>query len=464
MRKFLLMLVYCCLQAYDCGANEQEVDSSKRSTSSENNISDDADKNDSNFFRTPSYKNIYDQVAKQLAGLSDDLSSADHANFISEKWNSLRENSLLPISNWAQEYLTTFVGSNQTVFYPFGGPDIAHAIGFFPTVQNYVLVGLEPIGNFDSIRNAVQSEPMLASIRRAISYYLQHGFFITHDMMTHLSNKNTKGGLCLILLELSKLGFTVDYVENISLNSEGMEVARRKDMLNCVKITFHGEDANFFRNVYYLRVDLQNSRSDRAIGLKKFLKRAPFVTLVKSASYAMHDLSFSKIRDFILSNTKLLLQDDSGIPFRYFNSSKWEKHIFGEYTNPTLKVFQKNKQADLADYYAAHEKIEIHFKMGYGYGQERPNLLLAVPMLIEIPVARAEARSNFSQKTPDFVTLAHNLMQKAGEGGCSCKRKTRPPQLPPIPPVEERFLLPIPPDTIILLAEPPLKNGRTFLR
>jgi hypothetical protein len=167
----------------------------------------------------------------------------------------------------------------------------------------------------------------------------------------------------------------------------------------------------------------------------------------------MHDSAFSQIRDFILFNTTLLLQDDSGIPFHYFSTFKWKKYIFGEYTNPTIKVFQKNKQIDLADYYATHEKIGIPFKMGYGHNQERPNLLLAIPRrfadkMPAIKVVEAVESRGSSRKMPDFVAFAHGLMRKKGNSGCSCNKRARSQELPPIPPVEERFLLPIPPDTI----------------
>jgi hypothetical protein len=479
MRKLLLTLVWSCIQLCDCSAGESNVDSPKSASSaaSKNNTRGDPDKKDYHFFRIPSSvlqekdaaapsattsvaaKNIYDQVAKQLAGLYipddrlNDPASANYAKFISDGWDSLMKASLSPLFRWAEEHVAPFVKDVKTVFYPFGGPDIAYAIGFFPTAQNYVLVGLEPIGDFDSIKNDIKNVSMLTSVGSAVSYFLQHSFFVTDYMSTQLSSKSTKGGLCLILLELAKLGFNVDSVENICINAKGVEVAREKNTLRCIKIIFSKADENFHRSVYYTRADLQNSRDSMVVCLKNFLKQTPFVTLVKSASYVMHDSAFSKIRDFILFNTRLLLQDDSGIPFYHFNSLKWERYIFGEYTDPTGKIFQKNKQMDLADYYATHEKIGIPFKIGYGYNKERPNLFLAIPRRFAGKMLATNAMRSraMSGKTyPDFVALAHDLVKKKGEGDCSCKRKERPRELPPIPLVNVRFLLPIPPDTVEL--------------
>ncbi|MDR2067510.1 MAG: hypothetical protein LBP41_00790, partial [Holosporaceae bacterium] len=362
--RFLLALICCCLQMGGCGAGKQSADRSEASSSSapsNGKDSGNSDGSDYHFFRIPSSilqekddvasstktnatataKNAYDQVAKQLAGLHvpddrlNDPSAINYAKFIAEEWDSLMKASLSPISGWAEEHVTPFVGDVKVVFYPFGGPDIAYAVRFFPTAQSYVLVGLEPIGNFDSIKNEVRSASLLASVEGAISYFLHHGFFVTYDMITQLSHKNTKGGLCLILLELARLGFDINSVENISINAGGLEVANESNALRCIKIIFNKAGESILRTVYYVKADLQNSRDGRVICLKKFLERAPVVTLVKSASYAMHDSAFSQIRDFILSNTRLLLQDDSGIPFHYFNSLRWEKYIFGEYTVPT---------------------------------------------------------------------------------------------------------------------------------
>ncbi|MDR2067830.1 MAG: hypothetical protein LBP41_02470, partial [Holosporaceae bacterium] len=129
-------------------------------------------------------------------------------------------------------------------------------------------------------------------------------------------------------------------------------------------------------------------------------------------------------------------------------------------------VFQKNKQIDLANYYAAHDKIGIPFKIGYGYSRERPNLLLAIPRRFVAKASATKAAGSFSspgRAYPDFVALAHSFVRKNGNGGgCSCNKKARPRELPQIPPVEERFLLPIPPDIVELWIHWP--NARLQIR
>jgi hypothetical protein len=99
---------------------------------------------------------------------------------------------------------------------------------------------------------------------------------------------------------------------------------------------------------------------------------------VKSASYALHDPTLSNLKKFILDNSQFVLQDDTGVPFADFDK-KWNKFAFGTYTEPTLTIFKGYKQHSLVEFFKHSEKVKIPFKMGYGYNQCRPNLVLAIP-------------------------------------------------------------------------------------
>jgi hypothetical protein len=389
-------------------------------------------------------KNANDSIAKRLAGFRtpDDVEVEQcrlkYEKFIAEQWNTLEQDSLSLIEPWALEYISPFLQKGDTLFYPFGGPDIAYPLRFFPSVHEYVLVGLEPIGNLDAIARSLKNEASFVALEKAIYNYLGKGFFITSEMLSQFSNKNyVNGVLCLILLELAKLEFDIDDIEEISINSNGRENARGKGILSCVKITFSKKgDTSPPKTIYYLKANLHNSSVGHINALKKFMDQRQFVTLVKSASYAMHDSSFSKIRNLILNDSKLLLQDDSGIPFCYFGD-KWEKFIFGEYTVPTLKTFRKNKQNDLADYYASNEKLKIPFKIGYGFNQERPNLLLVVSP------QRQKKRKNLMKMFLPYLIFGNPPEGKFDDIFWKSREKTTDglaPQSSPLPPIEYSFV------------------------
>jgi hypothetical protein len=43
----------------------------------------------------------------------------------------------------------------------------------------------------------------------------------------------------------------------------------------------------------------------------------------------LHSGSFTKARAFLLNHSAAIVQDDSGIPFAYFDPKKWRLQAFG---------------------------------------------------------------------------------------------------------------------------------------
>ncbi|MDR1982239.1 MAG: hypothetical protein LBQ08_00350, partial [Holosporaceae bacterium] len=124
-----------------------------------------------------SSSNIYNEVAQQLAGLyipdarRDNSIYIDYARFIGAEWKNLSEVSLSKIEDWSNTNIVPHLKNSETLFYPFGGPDIAYALKFFPGMQNYILIGLEPIGNFESIQKSIGNESAILALKQAFSQY-----------------------------------------------------------------------------------------------------------------------------------------------------------------------------------------------------------------------------------------------------------------------------------------------------
>lgn len=89
-----------------------------------------------------------------------------------------------------------------------------------------------------------------------------------------------------------------------------------------------------------------------------------------------HKDMFSLIRNATLASSNAVLQDDSGIPYRYFPSTDWRVHLFGGYSRP-YGSFKWMQQPDLQKAYAAEAK-PLAFRIGYGFSKVPSNLLLAV--------------------------------------------------------------------------------------
>jgi hypothetical protein len=96
---------------------------------------------------------------------------------------------------------------------------------------------------------------------------------------------------------------------------------------------------------------------------------------LKAASYLMHGGGFTQVRDFLLQTSPLIVEDDSGIPFRYFDPNRWKLKVFGEYNQPIFSGYYQN---DFRDAYATKANAgPLPFGAGYQVFSGKANILLA---------------------------------------------------------------------------------------
>ena len=113
----------------------------------------------------------------------------------------------------------------------------------------------------------------------------------------------------------------------------------------------------------------------------KYLNNIPAGnSYLKAASYLCHHSNMSEFRTFILNKSKLVLQEDSGIPYRFFPKEKWGIKLYGKYVKPfrifTDKLYvQENLRNDFNDPSMTHP---LPFRLGYHSSTRNDNLMLAV--------------------------------------------------------------------------------------
>ena len=102
-------------------------------------------------------------------------------------------------------------------------------------------------------------------------------------------------------------------------------------------------------------------------------------TYLKGASYLMHKDYFSIIRQVILEHSKAIIQDDSGIAFRYFTEgkAKWQYHFYGDYTKP-IPMFAQHYQRDLDSVSHLQGSKPLGFGIGYNFRDKNSNFMIAV--------------------------------------------------------------------------------------
>jgi hypothetical protein len=261
----------------------------------------------------------------------------------------------------------------------FSGPDFLYLDAFFPNRTTYVMSGLEPIGEIPSITPAVRRSlgAVLGGLRQSVGSALDYSFFITREMQSRLRATKLTGVLPVLYLFLARSGKTIHEVTLIAVDKEGAVVAAgTPDTIPAVKITFSGADGRR-QTLYYFRTDLSNSGLARS-GFLKFCERLGISdAFIKSASYLLHGDNFGVLRNFLMERTSALVQDDSGIPVRFFKADEWQLRPFGRYLRPIAVFGSYTYQRGLSDLYRRTNPPPLDFGVGYRWRPRESNLLLA---------------------------------------------------------------------------------------
>jgi hypothetical protein len=197
-------------------------------------------------------------------------------------------------------------------------------------------------------------------------------------MQRDFNAENLRGVLPALLFLIARSGQTISTVTPVTITREG-HVARVRDDVqgetSGVEIQF--TNGRQVRRLVYFSLNLNNSRLSRKPGTLKYLASLPEAdTLIKSASYLLHRPYFSLIRNTILSKSRLVVEDDSGIPFRFFNQSSWDVRLHGAYTVP-IDLFSNCRQDDLKEAFDTRTDVQpLDFAIGYGHVRDS-NLLVA---------------------------------------------------------------------------------------
>src|SRR5260221_10151441 len=90
----------------------------------------------------------------------------------------------------------------------------------------------------------------------------------------------------------------------------------------------------------------------------------------------MHRDNFSTVRVLLLSHIVSIVEDDSGIPVRFF-AQGWQLHPYGRYVGP-IGLFGGQYQSKLNEVFAKGKTTPIDFSLGYRWKSNESNILLAV--------------------------------------------------------------------------------------
>ncbi len=343
-----------------------------------------------------------DDVARYIAGLpqktgsSLDAELSKHKAWISysepfnKSWKNYDSTRLSVMRAWSKTDLAEMNKTETNIFYPFAGADILNAYTFFPHATQFVMVGLEPVGSLPDLQGKHYKDSLntyFHSINNALTSILNFSFFRTKSMRLDFAKQNELNGtIHILLLFLTRTGNTIADITPVSIHSDG-SIARyesfaamKKDSLKAkgVEIKFVDADS-VMKRVYYFSNNIANDGMKANPGFTAFVKKmGHYNTYLKSASCLMHEPFFSSIRNLILDGSNYVLEDDSGIPLKFFTEKGgWDFIYYGTYTG-AYNIFHHNYQKDLFDAYKAGKNVkELPFGIGYKFQKGQSNLMLA---------------------------------------------------------------------------------------
>lgn len=184
-----------------------------------------------------------DDAARYLAGLppaenspyrslTDDHWRAYQRGFDSA-WQDLEHNRFQPMRAWQAQILASEIDPALPLYYPFGGPDMIHALMLYPRSHHYLLFGLEPPGAFllDPETPAAERHQLLDAVQWALRDIYQRSYFITGRMSSDLNRPQLDGVLPLLLVFIARAGYEVVSIEQGRLTADGEFSLKAQDAM-----------------------------------------------------------------------------------------------------------------------------------------------------------------------------------------------------------------------------------------
>mgnify|MGYP000621995542 FL=1 len=341
------------------------------------------------------YNNYAQRVAAKDTTPFNDIDQSSLVSFYqvqNDKIKPIIENRLSLITNWNQEIMKrNKVSDSSFVFYPFSGADFIHAYYLYPNASEYFMSAIENIGDIVDVSklNKVDFFEYVKDFDTVMRDIYMRSYFITKNMEDDFSKKTKINGVLPILLwSAAMTNHDIIHVKYfiVDTNFEKKYVdisAKAKNKLS-VEIKLFDKTNNRFQLLNYYSADLSNRglrKSSKSISfLKDYVSNASN-GFVKSASYLMHyDSTFSTIQQLVLNKNKYFVQDDTGVPFKKFDLSKWNIELYGIYEKPIKDFSESLYQKQLDDAYknSAYYKGGLKFSLGYHWSSKNQNQLVAI--------------------------------------------------------------------------------------
>jgi hypothetical protein len=328
----------------------------------------------------------YNDVARILAGIEVESSSEffeitqtefwkAYKKASDQSWQNANDKRFNAVKEWAKQELGTVNSMDGDLCYPFSGPDFFYAYKFFPNANNYHLFALEPAGDVSFLKNNdIKWESYCNNVAQTIDDFILGGFFHTKHMKIDMT---LNGALPAILAFIVRSGHQIAKVEHVKIDNDG-KIIISDSSKSSVRIDFVEAESGKLKSVFYHSCDLSDYGIITNPALLKYMDQIPNPrTFTKSASYLMHRPNFEKVRSLLLKKSLAIFQDDTAIPYKYYDPKVWNIQLYGKHIKP-IQLFATRLQNDLVEAYKDPKVKTLPFSLGYHSKNEGDNMMLSI--------------------------------------------------------------------------------------
>jgi hypothetical protein len=314
-----------------------------------------------------------------LAPLTQTAAWQEHSDYFEHAFAKLVRGKFARLRNWQNAYLPESTAPVPVAYYMFSGPDFLYFDQFFPNASVYIMCGKESMGPAPDPLRVADLPGALRNLENAMKSSLTATYFITQDMKVDLERQQLNGTIPILYVFLARAGKSIRDVSFVSLDRGGQlhESAPGQGGTPGVRISYVDAQSGRKQTLFYFTTDISNGGIASNPGFMKFCdQHGVGASFLKSSSYLMFEDGFTRVRDFLLTHSNLIVQDDSGIPLSYFNRDKWNLRLFGSYVGP-IELFKQHYQPKLAELFQESNPPTFGIGFGYQWDYHKSNLIVA---------------------------------------------------------------------------------------
>lgn len=309
----------------------------------------------------------------------------EHQQWMTSSWTQVRGR-IESMDSWRSHELKISATQKKALLYPFSGPDFLNAYALFSDHGRYVFFSLERPGALPDLESVttVNFTKLLQDVRSAFRDIFERNYFITSYMTKQLTTSWVRGTVPIMATMMALMNRRIVRIEPVDLFPElnriydQPEAKRPRVLMRGVRMEFAHPTGGTSQQLYYISLDA----ADKALEyypefINWVAQHRPATALIKSASYLLHDQQFAKTRAMLLESADVVVQDDTGIPYRFLTQTPWQVKLYGRYQKPIRPMgyaYQKDLEAAFS---AKRDLPDLPFPFGYHWRGKRSGLIAA---------------------------------------------------------------------------------------